>query len=139
MMRSKAMSTGSACTTGSIDVRAGRYVARVLDAHDVNARESRYVVRRVFLPARGIESFTVIGPDLRPVELNAGEGPDRQDARRTWRLQAVSTHGIARSRERELVAQPGDLRALALALRQRGAQPGGRVRELERDRRLRRT
>jgi len=26
-------------------------------------------VRRVFLPARGIESFTVIGPDLRPVEL----------------------------------------------------------------------
>ena len=26
-------------------------------------------MRRVFLPARGIESFTVIGPDLRPVEL----------------------------------------------------------------------
>jgi hypothetical protein len=26
-------------------------------------------VRRVLLPVRGIESFTVIGPDLRPVEL----------------------------------------------------------------------
>ena len=40
-----------------------------MDAHDVNEREPRYVVRRVLLPARGIESFTVIGPDLRPVEL----------------------------------------------------------------------
>lgn len=29
----------------------------------------RFVVRRVFLPARATESFTVIGPDLRPVEL----------------------------------------------------------------------
>ena len=55
--------------TGGFDVRADRYVPRILDAHDVNERESRYVVRRVFLPARGIESFTVIGPDLRPVEL----------------------------------------------------------------------
>jgi hypothetical protein len=40
-----------------------------LDGHDVNERGARYVVRRVFLPARAIESFTVIGPDLRPVEL----------------------------------------------------------------------
>ena len=27
------------------------------------------MVRRVFLPVRATESFTVIGPDLRPVEL----------------------------------------------------------------------
>ncbi len=36
---------------------------------DVAEREARYSVRRVLLPARGVESFTVIGPDLRPVEL----------------------------------------------------------------------
>jgi integrase/recombinase XerD len=40
-----------------------------LHVHDVNERERRFIVRRVFLPARGTESFTVIGPDLRPVEL----------------------------------------------------------------------
>ena len=38
-----------------------------MHAHDVN--EPLFTVRRVFLPMRGIESFTVIGPDLRPVEL----------------------------------------------------------------------
>ncbi|MDQ6777077.1 MAG: site-specific integrase [Actinomycetota bacterium] len=36
---------------------------------DVHERGSRFTVRRVFLPARAVESFTVIGPDLRPVEL----------------------------------------------------------------------
>jgi hypothetical protein len=41
----------------------------VLQVNDVNEREPRYTVRRVLLPASGIESFTVIGPDLRPVEL----------------------------------------------------------------------
>jgi integrase len=40
-----------------------------LRAHDVNERERLFAVRRVFLPTRGIESFTVIGPDLRPVGL----------------------------------------------------------------------
>jgi site-specific recombinase XerD len=40
-----------------------------LHVSDVNERGSRYTVRRVFLPARATESFTVIGPDLRPVEL----------------------------------------------------------------------
>jgi integrase/recombinase XerD len=40
-----------------------------LHVHDVNVRDSRFTVRRVFLAARAIESFTVIGPDLRPVEL----------------------------------------------------------------------
>ncbi len=40
-----------------------------MHVHDVNERQPRFIVRRVFLPARGIESFTVIGPDLRPVEL----------------------------------------------------------------------
>jgi integrase/recombinase XerD len=40
-----------------------------LQVNDVNERGARYAVRRVLLPARGIESFTVIGPDLRPVEL----------------------------------------------------------------------
>ena len=37
--------------------------------HDVNEREPRFTVRRVFLPTRAVESFTVIGPDLRPVGL----------------------------------------------------------------------
>ena len=41
----------------------------VMDDSDVSGREGAFVVRRVFLPTRGIESFTVIGPDLRPVEL----------------------------------------------------------------------
>ena len=54
---------------GWFDVREGRYVARVLGAHDVNERERVFAVRRVFLPTRGTESFTVIGPDLRPVGL----------------------------------------------------------------------
>jgi integrase/recombinase XerD len=40
-----------------------------LHVHDVNGRESRFTVRRVLLPVRATESFTVIGPDLRPVEL----------------------------------------------------------------------
>jgi integrase/recombinase XerD len=40
-----------------------------LHVNDVNERDSRFVVRRVLLAARGTESFTVIGPDLRPVEL----------------------------------------------------------------------
>lgn len=38
-----------------------------MDVHDVN--QPSYTVRRVFLPTRAVESFTVIGPDLRPVEL----------------------------------------------------------------------
>src|SRR6516225_7799167 len=40
-----------------------------MDDDDVGGRVGRFVVRRVFLPARATESFTVIGPDLRPVEL----------------------------------------------------------------------
>ena len=40
-----------------------------MHVHDVNERKPRFTVRRVFLPARGVESFTVIGADLRPVEL----------------------------------------------------------------------
>jgi integrase/recombinase XerD len=40
-----------------------------LHVHDVNEREPRFSVRRVFLPTRAVESFTVIGPDLRPVGL----------------------------------------------------------------------
>jgi site-specific recombinase XerD len=40
-----------------------------LDDHDVNERAPLYRVRRVFLPTSATESFTVIGPDLRPVEL----------------------------------------------------------------------
>ena len=40
-----------------------------MDDNDVSGRVGRFVVRRVFLPARATESFTVIGPDLRPVEL----------------------------------------------------------------------
>ena len=40
-----------------------------MDAHDVNEAGSRFTVRRVVLPTRGIESFTVIGPDRRPVDL----------------------------------------------------------------------
>jgi site-specific recombinase XerD len=40
-----------------------------MDDNDVNGGVGRFVVRRVFLPARAIESFTVIGLDLRPVEL----------------------------------------------------------------------
>jgi hypothetical protein len=39
----------------------------VLDV--IEPRDRRYVVRRVFLPTRAAESFTVIGPDLRPVEI----------------------------------------------------------------------
>ena len=56
-------------TTGVLSVMGGRYVDRVMDDNDVNGRVERFVVRRVFLPARATESFTVIGPDLRPVEL----------------------------------------------------------------------
>jgi len=44
-------------------------VSCTLHVHDVNERKPRFTVRRVFLPALGVESFTVIGPDLRPVEL----------------------------------------------------------------------
>jgi site-specific recombinase XerD len=40
-----------------------------MDDDDVFGRAGRYVVRRVRLPARATDSFTVIGPDLRPVEL----------------------------------------------------------------------
>ena len=40
-----------------------------MDDNDVSGRVERFVVRRVFLPERATESFTVIGPDLRPVGL----------------------------------------------------------------------
>lgn len=36
---------------------------------DVNEPGRRYTVRRVFLPTQAVESFTVIGPDLRPVAV----------------------------------------------------------------------
>ncbi|MCA1679652.1 MAG: site-specific integrase [Actinobacteria bacterium] len=36
---------------------------------DVNEHRGRYIVRRMWLPALAIESFTVIGPDLRPVAV----------------------------------------------------------------------
>jgi site-specific recombinase XerD len=38
-----------------------------MDDNDVRGRDGAYVVRRVFLPERSRESFTVIGPGLRPV------------------------------------------------------------------------
>ena len=56
-------------TTRRFDVRCSRYVRRVLHVNDVNERESRYCVRRVWLPARTTESFTVIDPARRPVGL----------------------------------------------------------------------
>jgi integrase/recombinase XerD len=40
-----------------------------MDDSDVRGRAGAYVVRRVFLPERSCESFTVIGPDLRPVAV----------------------------------------------------------------------
>ena len=40
-----------------------------MDDNDVFGRVGRYAVRRIRLPERAVESFTVIGPDLRPVEL----------------------------------------------------------------------
>ena len=50
-------------------VMGGRYVDRVMDDNDVFGRTGRFVVRRVRLPSRAVDSFTVIGPDRRPVEL----------------------------------------------------------------------
>ncbi len=40
-----------------------------MDDNDVYGRVGRYAVRRVRLPTRAVESFTVIGPDRRPVVL----------------------------------------------------------------------
>jgi hypothetical protein len=40
-----------------------------MDDSDVRGRAGAFVVRRVFLPERSRESFTVIGPDLRPVAV----------------------------------------------------------------------
>jgi integrase/recombinase XerD len=40
-----------------------------MDDSDVRGRVGAHVVRRVFLPERSRESFTVIGPDLRPVAV----------------------------------------------------------------------
>jgi len=40
-----------------------------LEVSDVREREARYTVRRVFSPTRSVESFTVVGPDRRPVEV----------------------------------------------------------------------
>jgi integrase/recombinase XerD len=41
-----------------------------LDVCDVNGSSGgRYTVRRVWLPSLARESFTVIGPDRRPVEI----------------------------------------------------------------------
>ncbi len=51
------------------DVQRGRYVQGVMDDDDDFGRVGRYVVRRVRLPARAADSFKLIGPDLRPVEL----------------------------------------------------------------------
>ena len=40
-----------------------------MDDDDVGGRVGRSVVRLVFLPTRTTESFAVVGPDLRPLEL----------------------------------------------------------------------
>jgi site-specific recombinase XerD len=40
-----------------------------MDDNDVYGRVGRYAVRRIRLPERAVDSFTVIGPDLRPVAL----------------------------------------------------------------------
>jgi len=40
-----------------------------MDDNDVFGRTGRFVVRRVRLPSRAVDWFTVIGPDRRPVEL----------------------------------------------------------------------
>ena len=40
-----------------------------MDDDDVFGRAGRCVVRQVRLPARAVDSFTVIGPDRRPVGL----------------------------------------------------------------------
>jgi integrase/recombinase XerD len=40
-----------------------------MDDSDVRGHAGAFVVRRVFLPERSRESFTVIGPDLRPVAV----------------------------------------------------------------------
>ena len=40
-----------------------------MHVRDVNELERRYTVRRVFLPTQAVESFTVIGPDRRRVEI----------------------------------------------------------------------
>jgi site-specific recombinase XerD len=40
-----------------------------MDDNDVFGRTGCFVVRRVRLPSRPVDSFTVIGPDRRPVEL----------------------------------------------------------------------
>jgi len=36
---------------------------------DVDQLQRRYTVRRIVLPSSGTESFTVIGPDLRPIDV----------------------------------------------------------------------
>ena len=78
-----------------------------MDDSDVRGRVGVFVVRRVFLPERSCESFTVIGPDLRPVAVvdeylawltdcvrspNAVEGYAR-DLRAFWTF--LAGHGLS--------------------------------------------
>jgi hypothetical protein len=55
---------GPGLTSGAADM-----FDLVMDDSDVFGRVGRHAVRRVRLPALAIDSFTVIGPDLRSVDL----------------------------------------------------------------------
>ena len=51
-------------------VRCLAYVRAVVAVHDVReARERPFEARRVWMPSSGVESWTVVGPDLRPVRV----------------------------------------------------------------------
>ena len=50
-------------------VRGAFYVGLVMDDADVDGMRRGFVARRVRMPSSGVESWTVVGPDARPVGL----------------------------------------------------------------------
>lgn len=110
---------------------------------DVNEQKVRYTVRRVFMPTHARESFTVIGPDLRPVEIvdeylgwltNGERSPNTveayaHDLRAFWTF--LDEHGLSWKQVgvaelAEFAAWRGDRRVTSLCwpTRRRGCRRG---------------
>jgi hypothetical protein len=91
---------GAACRAGAGSegyVRRRAYGRPAVGVHDVSGSGGRgFEVRRVRMPASGEESWTVVGPDARPVALidEFSNQSVSRNAARTWRAARLDPIGL---------------------------------------------
>jgi hypothetical protein len=123
---------------GCFDVREGRYVPRVLRAHDVSEGERLFVVRRVFLQMCGTDSFTRRTLDAEQRVRSALRELDRLGAPAQLPTRRHASDASLRARLRAGLDAGQRQREEIARLREELAVAHGRARELELDRRVRR-